>query len=182
LLSDKTQKPGKASLFAETAAKVLSWTCAEPSGEATHWIGRAVARSCGGALRLVQRFWETSWVQLHQIRSFTRPKNPAFAEKVEHIISLDIDPPTRAVVLPKDETSQTQDLGRTHPRMSMRRGKRGTTTHHHERYGTTAPSATVNVLEGKVVGRCMQHNRHQEFRKCFNAVQGSVQTSNVIPS
>ncbi len=44
LLRDKTRKPGKAPLSAETVAKVLALPCAEPPGEATHWTGRAVAR------------------------------------------------------------------------------------------------------------------------------------------
>src|SRR5512132_3111165 len=51
LLRDKTRKPGKAPLSAETVAKVLALPCAEPPGEATHWTGRAVARTVGVSLR-----------------------------------------------------------------------------------------------------------------------------------
>src|SRR5512132_4456386 len=39
LLRDKTRKPGKAPLSAETVAKVLALPCAEPPAEATHWTG-----------------------------------------------------------------------------------------------------------------------------------------------
>ena len=58
LLRDKTRKPGKALLSAETVAKVLALPCVEPPGEATHWTGRAVARAVGVSLRAVQRIWQ----------------------------------------------------------------------------------------------------------------------------
>jgi transposase len=40
LLRDKTRKPGKASLAAETAARVVALTCSELPHQATHWTGR----------------------------------------------------------------------------------------------------------------------------------------------
>ena len=55
LLRDKTRKPGKAPLPAETVAKVLALPCSEPLGNATHWTGRAVAKATGISLRAVQR-------------------------------------------------------------------------------------------------------------------------------
>src|SRR5512144_1850913 len=57
LLRDKTRKPGKAPLSAETVAQILTLPCAEPPGEATHWTGRAVARTVGVSLRAVERIW-----------------------------------------------------------------------------------------------------------------------------
>jgi hypothetical protein len=72
LLRDKTRKPGKAPLSAETVAKVLALPCAEPPGEATHWTGRAVARAVGVSLRAVQRIWQAHRLQPHRIRTFKR--------------------------------------------------------------------------------------------------------------
>src|ERR1700674_2569082 len=37
LLRDKTRKPGKAALAAETTARVVALTCTEPPHQATHW-------------------------------------------------------------------------------------------------------------------------------------------------
>jgi hypothetical protein len=37
LLRDKTRKPGKAPIAAETAARVVAMACTEPPHEATHW-------------------------------------------------------------------------------------------------------------------------------------------------
>src|ERR1700758_5520312 len=47
LLRDKTRKPGKAPIAAEIAAQVVALTCTEPSHEATHWTGRAMAKAIG---------------------------------------------------------------------------------------------------------------------------------------
>src|ERR1700674_2980710 len=37
LLRDKTRKPGKAPIAAETTARVVALTCTEPPHQATHW-------------------------------------------------------------------------------------------------------------------------------------------------
>src|SRR6201993_4106321 len=47
LLRDKTRKPGKAAIVAETTARVVALTCTEPPHEATHWTGRAMANAIG---------------------------------------------------------------------------------------------------------------------------------------
>src|SRR4051795_5961725 len=44
LLRDKTRKPGKAPLAAETTAQMVAWTCSEPPPQARHWTGRAMAK------------------------------------------------------------------------------------------------------------------------------------------
>ena len=55
LLRDKTRKPGKAPIAAETTARVVSLTCAQPPHEATHWTGRPLATATGISLSSVQR-------------------------------------------------------------------------------------------------------------------------------
>jgi hypothetical protein len=55
LLRDKTRKPGKAPIPAETVARVVALTCAAPPHQATHWTGRAMAKAAGISLSSVQR-------------------------------------------------------------------------------------------------------------------------------
>ena len=50
LLRDKTRKPGKAPLPAKVVARVLTLPCSKPPANATHWIGRAVAKVAGVSL------------------------------------------------------------------------------------------------------------------------------------
>ena len=174
LLRDKTRPPGKAPVPAATVAKVLALTCAEPPGETTHWTGRAMAKTVGLSLRTIQRIWEANRLQPHRIRTFKRSTDPAFAEKVEDIVGLYMHPPAHAVVLSIDEKSQIQALDRTQPGLPMKPGKCGTMTHDYKRHGTTTLFAALNVLEGAVLGRCMQHHTHQEFIRFLNAVEREV--------
>ena len=69
----------------------------------------------------------------------------------------------RRMVLSIDEKSQIQALDRTQPGLPMKKGRCGTMTHDYKRHGTTTLFAALNVLEGKIIGRCMQRHRHQEF-------------------
>jgi hypothetical protein len=47
-------------------------------------------------------------------------------------------------------------------------------THDYKRHGTTMRFAALDVLEGKVIGRCMQRHRHQEFISFLNAIEAQV--------
>jgi len=180
LLRDKTRPPGKPPLSPATIAKVLALTCSEPPGEATHWTGRAVAKTVGISLRAVQRIWETHRLQPHRVRTFKRSNDPAFAEKVTDIVGLYMSPPAHAVVLSIDEKSQIQALDRTQPGLPMKPGKTGTMTHDYKRHGTTTLFAALDVLEGTVLGRCMQRHRHQEFIRFLNAVEAAVPAGKLI--
>jgi len=52
----------------------------------------------------------------------------------------------------------------------MNKGRCATMTHDYKRNGTTTLFAALDILEGKVIGRCMQRHRHQEFIRFLNAV------------
>jgi transposase len=180
LLRDKTRPPGKAPLSPSIVAKVLSITCSGPPGEATHWTGRAVAEIVGISLRAVPRIWEGHRLQPHRVRTFKRSTDPAFAEKVEDIVGLYMSPPAHALVLSIDEKSQIQALSRTRPGTLVRPGHPATMTPDYERHGTTTLFAALNVLDGTVLGRCMQRHRHQEFIRFLNMVEANVPTGKVI--
>jgi transposase len=180
LLRDKTRKPGKAPLPPRTVAKVLSLPCSEPPGNATHWTGRAVAKVAGVSLRTVQRIWEAHCIQPHRLRTFKKSNDPAFAEKVEDVVGLYMEPPCHAVVLSIDEKSQIQALDRTQPGLPLKPGKCATITHDYKRNGTTTLFAALNVLDGTVLGRCMKRHRHQEFIKFLNAVERRVPAGKII--
>jgi hypothetical protein len=163
LLRDKTRKPGKAPLGGALVRRVVALTCAEPPGETTHWTGRAMAAAAGISLRSVQRIWAAHKLQPHRIRTFKRSRDPEFMAKLEAIVGLYMHPPRHALVLSVDEKSQIQALDRTQPGLPIKPGRCGTMTHDYRRNGTTTLFAALNVLDGTVLGRCMQRHRHQEF-------------------
>jgi len=180
LLREGSRKPGKPPVPAATVAKVLALTCAEPPGETTHWTGRAMAKVVDLSLRTIQRIWEAHHLQPHRWRTFKRSKDPAFAEKVEDIVGLYMHPPAHAVVLSIDEKSQIQALDRTQPGLPLKPGKCGTMTHDYKRHGTTTLFAALNVLDGVVLGRCMQRHTHQQFIRFLNAVERQVPAGKIV--
>jgi transposase len=180
LLRDKTRKPGKKPLPAATVAKILALPCGKPPREATHWTGRMVAKTVGISLRAVQRIWEANRLQPHRVRTFKTSNDPAFAEKVEDVVGLYMNPPIHAVVVSIDEKSQIQALDRTQPGLPMKPGKCGTMTHDYKRNGTTTLFAALNILDGTVVGRCMPSHTHKEFIKFLSAVERAVRPGRII--
>ena len=76
--------------------------------------------------------------------------------------------------------SQIQALDRTQPGLPMKPGRAGTMTHDSKRHGTTTLFAALNVLDGTVIGRNMQHHRHQEFIRFLNAIEAQVPARKAI--
>jgi hypothetical protein len=74
-----------------------------------------------------------------------------------------VDPPAHSLVLSVDEKSQIEALDRTQPGLPMKEGRAGTITHDDIRNGTTTLFAALNLLDGTVIGQCMQRHRHQGF-------------------
>jgi transposase len=182
LLREPSRKPGKTPVPQETVRRVVALTCAEPPGTATHWTGRAMAKAVNLSLRTIQRIWEAHRLQPHRIRTFKRSNDPAFAAKVEDVVGLYMDPPAHAVVVSIDEKSQIQALDRIQPGLPLKPGKCGTMTHDYKRHGTTTLFASLNVLDGTVVDRCMSRHRHQAFIKFLNAIERAVPAGSSMAS
>jgi transposase len=180
LLRDQSRPPGKAPLAAAVVKRVVDLTLGEPAGEATHWTGRAMAKAVGISLRAVQRIWRAHGLQPHRIKTFKLSKDPEFAAKLRDIVGLYVDPPAHSLVLSVDEKSQIQALDRTQPGLPLKKGKAGTMTFDYKRNGTTTLFAAFDVLEGTVIGRCMQRHRHQEFIRFLNAIERAVPAGKVV--
>jgi len=81
LLRDKTRKPGKAPVAAETTARVVALTCTEPPHQATHWTGRAMAKAIGISVGSVQRIWRAHKLQPHRLRTLQALARPRFCRQ-----------------------------------------------------------------------------------------------------
>src|ERR1700676_5415267 len=79
LLRDKTRKPGKAPITAETTARLVALTSTAPPHQATHWTGRAMAKAIGISVGSVQRIWRAHKLQPRRLRTFKGSRDPAFA-------------------------------------------------------------------------------------------------------
>ena len=180
LLRDKT-RPSRIPPLSQTVIdRVVELTTRDPPREATHWTAAAMAEAIGIGTSSVQRIWRAHRLRPHQVRTFKLSKDPRFAAKLRDIVGLYVAPPTHAVVLSVDEKPQIQALDRTQPGLPVKPGRCASMTHDYERHGTTTLFAALNVLDGTVLGRCMQRHRHQEFLRFLNAVEAAVPAGKLV--
>jgi transposase len=59
-------------------------------------------------------------------------------------------------------------------------GRAGTITHDYIRNGTTTLFAALNVLDGSVIGQCMQRHRHQEFLRFLNRLEREIPAGKLV--
>jgi len=74
----------------------------------------------------VRRIWRANGLKPHLARPFKVSNDPLFAEKLEAIVSLYLNPPEHAIVLCADE--KIQALDRTQPGLPLKKGRCGTMT------------------------------------------------------
>src|SRR5499426_1863873 len=170
LLRDKTRRSRIPALDAAVAERVVALTLTDPLAAATHWTGAMMAKAAGISVSSVQRIWRRHGLQPHRLRQFKLSNDPQFATKLKDIVGLYVDPPAHAIVLSLDEKSQIQALDRTQPGLPMKPG----------RHGTTTLFAALNVLDGSVIGQCMQRHRHQEFIRFLNAIEAKVPAGKMV--
>lgn len=138
--------------------------------DATHWSTNSMAAAEGVSASTVGRVWREHGIKPHRVKSFKLSNDKRFAEKLETIVGLYLNPPEHAMVLSCDEKSQIQALDRSQPGLPLRKGKTATMTHDYVRHGTTTLFAALNTLDGKLIGTCMKRHRHQEWIKFLKLI------------
>jgi len=180
LRRDKTRPSRIPRLPMAVHDRTVALTLTAPPAEVTHWTAAMMAKALGISVSSVQRIWRAHGLQPHRVRQFKLSCDPQFGAKLCDVVGLYVDPPAHAVVLSLDEKSQIQALDRTQPGLPFKRGRCGTMTHDYKRHGTTTLFAALNVLEGKVIGRCMQRHRHQEFIRFLNTIERQMPAGRIV--
>ena len=150
--------------------EVIRKTTQETPSNATHWSTRSMAKATGLSAATIRRIWRRHGLKPHRVRTFKLSNDPRFAEKLEEVIGLYLNPPEHALVLCVDEKSQIQALDRTQPGLPIKKGRLGTMTHDYKRNGTTTLFAALSTLDGTVIGSCMPRHRHQEWLKFLKQI------------
>ena len=160
----------------EKVEAVVTRTLETRPKNATHWSTRTMAEASGLNQDAIVRIWRAFGLKPHLQENFKLSTDPFFVEKVRDIVGLYLNPPeqSRAVVMCVDEKSQVQALDRSQPVSPMRPGQAGRRTHDYYRHGTTSLFAALDVATGKVIGRCHQKHRHQEFIRFLDQIDRSV--------
>jgi transposase len=133
-----------------------------------------MARKVGVSPSTVGRVWAANGLKPHRIKTFKLSNDKRFEEKLEDIVGLYLSPPEHAIVLSCDEKSQIQALDRTQPGLPIKKGRCETMTHDYKRNGTTSLFAALNIANGKVIGKCMDKHRHQEWIRFLNLIDKST--------
>ena len=149
-------------LPADKEKQIVEKTTQDKPNAATHWSTRTMAAATGVSEATVRRIWHKHGLKPHLVRTFKISNDPQFAEKLEAIVGLYLNPPEHAVVLCVDEKSQIQALDRTQPGLPIKKGRCGTMTHDYKRNGTATLFAALNTLDGTVISMCDDRHRHQE--------------------
>ena len=129
-----------------------------------------------GVIQLGEAGLAGSQVRPHRVRHFKLSGDPEFVTKLRDIVGFYVDPPAHAGA--SVDESQIQALDRTQPGLPLKKGRCGTITHDYKRNGTTTLFASTS--EGKVIGRCMQRHRHQEFIRFLNAIEAEVPAGKIV--
>ena len=154
----------------DTARRIVAATTQEKPKDATHWSTRTLADHLDVSDSTVQRVWKAAGLKPHLVKTFKVSNDPHFTEKVIDVVGLYMNPPENALVLCVDEKTQIQALDRTQKSLPIYPGRCGTMTHDYKRNGTTTLFAAYNVLNGAVIGTCMQKHRHQEWLKFMRQI------------
>ena len=170
-LKDKPGRGRKRMYLADRVEKIINTTLNSEPKNATHWSTRTLAQEVGVSHMAVQRIWNAHQIKPHLIRTFKLSKDPRFIEKLHDVVGLYINPPEHSFVLCVDEKSQIQALDRTQPGLPLKKGRCGTMTHDYNRHGTPTLFAALNMLDGTVIGTCMNKHRHQEYLKFLRTIK-----------
>ncbi len=170
-LEKDAPRPGRTPTI--TPAKiqdVIRMTTQGKPRNATHWSTRTMAEATGLSEKSVRRIWHKHGLKPHLTRTFKVSNDRQFAEKLEAIVGLYLNPPEHAIVLCADEKSQIQALDRTQPGLPLKKGRCGTMTHDYKRNGTATLFAALNTLDGTVISMCEDRHRHQEWLKFLRVI------------
>ena len=137
---------------------------------ATHWSTRTMAAAAGISEASVRRIWHAHGLKPHLLQTFKVSQDPQFAEKLEDIVGLYLNPPEHALVLSLDEKSQMQALDRTQPGLPLKPGRGQTRTHDYKRNGTTTLFAALNAANGTMISLCQAQHRHQEWLRFLSLI------------
>jgi len=157
-------RPGRTpSIPKTTVDRVVQLTTLGKPYNASHWSTRMMATEIGISEASVRRIWRAHGLKPHLIRTFKISKDPRFAERIQGVVALYLNPPEHALVLCCDEKSQIQALDRTQPGLPLKKGRGQTMTHDYKRNGTATLFAALNTLDGSVISICQERHRHQEW-------------------
>jgi transposase len=154
----------------EKVEEVVTKTLETTPPARTHWSSWLMAKEAKISQHSVRRIWQAFGLKPHLVKNFKLSTDPMFVEKVRDIVGLYLNPPEKAIVLCVDEKSQTQALERTQPILPMKPGSPERQSHDYYRHGIVSLFTAYDVATGRVIGKCHNRHREEEFLKFMQLV------------
>jgi transposase len=99
-LEKDAPRPGRTpTITATKVQEVVRKTTQDKPGNTTQWSTRTMAKAAGVSEKSVRRIWHKHGLKPHLWRTFKVSNDPQFAEKLEAIVGLYLNPPEHALVL-----------------------------------------------------------------------------------
>jgi transposase len=144
----------------KVAAIVTATLETKPTGSA-QWSCRTMARAQKVSPSTVNRVWQEYNLKLHRTSSFKLSRDIKSLEKLTDLVGLYLNPPDRSLVLCIDKERQIPALDRTRRGLRLKQGRWGTFAPDYNR--RTSLFRELEILQGKVIGKCFPRHRHPEF-------------------
>jgi len=174
IIKDKT-RPGRIKpISSAKRSRIVKLTVESKPKGSTHWSRTTMAKELGVSPSSVGRVWAAHGLKPHRVKTFKLSNDKNFEDKLENIVGLYLSPPEHAIVLSCDEKSQIQALDRTQPGLPLKKGRCQAMTHDYKRNGVTSLFAAMDVASGRIISKCMNSHRHQEWLKFLRHVANNV--------
>ena len=168
-------RPGRTpTISASVVRRVVSLTTRQKPPNATHWSTRRMAAAVGISEASVRRIWHSHGLKPHRVESFKISNDPEFAEKLEDIVGLYLNPPEHALVLCVDEKSQIQALDRTPTWTAAEARPQPDHDPRLQTNGTATLFAALNAANGEVYALCQERHRHQEWLRFLRLLEQTM--------
>lgn len=165
-------KPGRQShaVPPATVERVVQLAMSPPPAGRSRWTTRLLAKEVDLTSGCISELLRKQGLKPHLVRTYKVSRDPAFAEKVEDVVGLYLNPPDHAIVLSIDEKTSIQALERTQLPLPLRSGRAARHTHDYKRHGVVDLYAALEVATGKVTHDVRDSHTATDFIAFMNKV------------
>ena len=123
---------------------------------------------------MVHRVWKAAGLKPHLVRTFKLSNDPHFIEKLIDVVGLYLNPAGQRVGAQRRREEPVPSARPHTTRASDEAGRAGTMTHDYKRNGTTTLFAAMELAHGRMISKCMNRHRHQEWIKFLKLIDAQT--------
>ena len=169
------ERPGRGrkidAVPAVTVERIIQMALSPPPPGRFRWTTRLLGKEVGLTSGCVSDILRKNQLKPHLVRTYKVSRDPNFAEKVEDVVGLYLNPPTHAIVVSLDEKTSIQALERTQLPLPLRQGRAVRHTHDYKRHGVIDLYAALEVATGKVTHSLTDSHTGADFLAFLKKVE-----------